>query len=189
MATATQSSSSKSRSARSKASSGVTKSGRATMSGNDAVSVLMRDHREVERLFKEYEKAKEDDARKQQIFQQVAMELKLHTQIEEEIFYPASREFVDDEEVVNEAVVEHASAKDLIAQLEAMQPTDQYYDAKVKVLQEMIDHHVEEEETEFFPECRKSDMDLKAIGEQLEMRKEELKGGKADGQSAGRRAN
>ena len=183
MPTATQTSSSKSKA---KSNTGVTKSGRATMSGNDAVSLLMRDHREVEKLFKQYEKAKEDDAQKQQIFQQIATELKVHTQIEEDIFYPASREFVDDEEIVNEAVVEHASAKDLIRQLEGMQPADQYYDAKVKVLQEMIEHHVEEEETEYFPECRKSDMDLKAIGEQLEARKQELKASMADGKSARR---
>ena len=153
---------------------GVTKDGRASMAGNDAVSLLMRDHREVEKLFKAYEKAKEDDAQKVEIFQQIAMELKVHTQIEEEIFYPASREFIDDEEIVNEAEVEHASAKDLIAQLEGMDPSDQYYDAKVKVLQEMIEHHVEEEETEYFPDVRKTDMDLKAIGEQMEARKQEL---------------
>lgn len=177
MASATQPSTSKSQSSKSRSSAGVTKSGRATMSGNDAVSLLMRDHREVEKLFKAYETAKNDDFRKQQIFRQIAMELKVHTRIEEEIFYPASRQHLNDEEIVNEAVVEHASAKDLIAQLEGMQPGDQYYDAKVKVLQDVIDHHVEEEETEFFPECRKSEMDLTAVGEQLEMRKQELRGG------------
>jgi hypothetical protein len=115
-----------------------------------------------------------DPARKQKIFQQIDMELKVHTHIEEEIFYPASREFVEDEETVNEAVVEHASAKSLMAQLEKMRPDDPYYDAKVKVLQEMIQHHVEEEETEYFPECRRSDMDLKTIGQQLKARKAEL---------------
>ena len=171
----TQSSAAKSKSAKSK-DSGVTKDGRASMAGNDAVSLLMRDHREVEKLFKAYEKAKEDDAQKVEIFQQIAMELKVHTQIEEEIFYPASREFVDEQDTVNEAEVEHASAKDLIAQLEGMEPSDQYYDAKVKVLQEMIEHHVEEEETEYFPEVRKTEMDLKTVGEQLEARKQELIG-------------
>ncbi len=158
------------------ASSGVTKSGRASARPDDAVSLLMADHRKVEDLFKQYEKAKKDETKKQAIFQQISMELKVHTQIEEEVFYPASREFVDDAEMVNEAEVEHASAKDLIAQLDGMAPSDPYYDAKVKVLQEMIDHHVEEEETEYFPECRESDMDLKAIGEQLKARKAELAG-------------
>jgi hemerythrin superfamily protein len=164
-------------------SSGLTKTGRASSRPDDGVSLLMRDHREVESLFKQYEKAKEDDAKKQQLFQQIAMELKVHTQIEEEIFYPASREFVDDEEVVNEAVVEHASAKDLISQLEGMDPSDQYYDAKVMVLMEMIQHHVEEEESEYFPEVRRSDMDLKAVGEQMKARKEELMGAMASGRS------
>lgn len=188
MAPATQSSTSKSKSSKAKSSDGVAKSGRATMSGNDAVSLLMRDHREVEKLFKQYEKAKDDNAEKQQIFQQIAMELKVHTRIEEEIFYPASRQYVSDEEVVNEAVVEHASAKDLITQLEGMRPADQYYDAKVKVLQEVIEHHVEEEETEYFPECRKSEMDLKGVGAQIDMRKRELMGG-AGGMTDGRGAH
>lgn len=157
-------------------SAGVTKSGRASSRPDDAVSALMADHRTVLELFKQYEKAKENNAEKQKIFQQINMELKVHTQIEEEIFYPASRQFVSDEETVNEAVVEHASAKNLMAQLEGMRPDDSYYDAKVKVLEEMIAHHLEEEETEFFPECRKSEMDLKTVGEQLKARKAELVG-------------
>lgn len=157
-------------------SSDVTKSGRASARPDDAVSDLIADHRKVQDLFKQYEEAKDNPAKKQKIFQQIDMELKVHTTIEEEVFYPASREFVDDEETVNEAVVEHASAKDLMAQLEGMDPTDPYYDAKVTVLKEMIEHHVEEEETEYFPECRKSAMDLKAIGEQMQARKAELMG-------------
>jgi hemerythrin superfamily protein len=168
--------------------SGITKTGRASAQPDDAVSDLMADHRKVEKLFKDYEKAKDSDDRKQKIFQQIAMELKVHTTIEEEIFYPASREFVE-EDMVNEAVVEHQGAKDLIAQLEGMSPSDEMYDAKVKVLQEQIEHHVEEEETELFPECRKSDMDLKGLAEQLKARKGELQGkadGRMDGKSAGR---
>ena len=157
-----------------KASSGVTRTGRASARPDDAVSALMADHRKVEELFKQYQKAKSDPGRKQKIFQQIDMELKIHMQIEEEVFYPESREFVADEETVNEAVVEHASAKSLMTQLEKMTPDDPYYDAKVKVLQEMIHHHVEEEETEFFPECRRSEMDLKAVGERLQARKAQL---------------
>lgn len=164
-------------------SSGITKSGRASARPDDAVSDLIGDHRKVEDLFKQYEEAKGDPKKKQKIFQQIDMELKVHTQLEEEIFYPASREYVDDQETVNEAVVEHASAKDLMAQLEAMDPSDDYYDAKVKVLQEMIEHHVEEEETEYFPECRRSEMDLKAIGETMRARKAELMG-KASGDAS-----
>src|SRR4051812_23972405 len=159
------------------AQSGITKTGRASAQPDDAVSDLMADHRAVEKLFKQYEEASEaeDHGKKQKIFQQIALELKVHTAIEEEIFYPASREFVE-EDMINEAVVEHQAAKDLISQLEGMQPEDPMYDAKVKVLQEQIEHHVEEEETEYFPECRKSDMDLKAIAEPIQARKAELMG-------------
>ncbi|MFZ5719584.1 MAG: hemerythrin domain-containing protein [Pseudomonadota bacterium] len=153
---------------------GITSTGRASARPDDAVSDLIADHRKVEDLFKQYEKVKDQPAKKQKIFEQINIELKVHTRIEEEIFYPASREYVDEQDTVNEAVVEHASAKDLMAQLENMEPTDDYYDAKVKVLQEMIQHHVEEEETEYFPECRRSEMDLKAIGETMRARKAEL---------------
>lgn len=169
--------SARSKSASSKSSAAkksTTKSGVPVARGNDAVAVLKRDHREVERLFKQYEKSKEDNAAKQEIFQQIALELKVHTQIEEEIFYPESREFVKEQDTVNEAVVEHMSAKDLIAQLEAMEPSDEYYDAKVTVLKEMIEHHVEEEEQEYFPEVQKKGMDTKAVGERMLARKEEL---------------
>jgi len=140
----------------------------------DAIALLKADHRKVEGLFAKYEEAKENESRKQQIFQQIAMELKIHMQLEEEIFYPQSREFVDEEDTVNEAEVEHAAAKDLIAQLEGMAPSDEMYDAKVTVLQEQIEHHVEEEEEEYFPEVKKNGMDTKAVGEQLIARKSEL---------------
>jgi hypothetical protein len=154
---------------------GITKTGRASAQPDDAVSDLMADHRKVEGLFKEFENAGDDSAKKQQIFQQIAMELKVHTQLEEEIFYPASEEYVE-EDMVKEAIVEHQAAKDLISQLEGMSPDDEMYDAKVKVLQEQIEHHVEEEETEYFPECRKSDMDLKGLAEPMKQRKMELMG-------------
>lgn len=174
MATATQATSKSS-----KSDPGVTKEGKASARPDDAVSMLMADHRKVEDLFASYEKAKEDDARKQAIFQQIGAELKVHMALEEGIFYPASRPFVDEQDTVNEAEIEHASAKDLIAQLEKMSPSDDYYDAKVKVLSEMIEHHVEEEETEYFPEVRRSEMDLKAVGEEMKAKKAELTGAKA----------
>ncbi len=184
MATGTQSSTTKKSKASSPAKSktasksasskSTAKKSSSTPKTDPATRLLMQDHRAVEKLFKQYEKAKENPAEKQAIFQQIYMELAVHTQIEEEIFYPASRPHIDEEDIVNEAEVEHASAKDLMAQLQKMKPEDPYYDAKVKVLQEMIEHHVEEEEKEYFPECRKSDMDLKAVGEQMKARKEEL---------------
>jgi hypothetical protein len=142
----------------------------------DAINLLKADHRKVEGLFARYEEAKEDDRRKQAICQQIIMELKVHMQIEEEVFYPQSRDYVAEEDTVNEAIVEHQAAKDLMAQLEGMSPSDEMYDAKVKVLQEQIEHHVEEEETEYFPETKKNKMPTKEVGEQLMARKQELMG-------------
>ena len=141
--------------------------------GQDAIALLKADHREVEKLFGQFEKAKDED-RKQALADKICLELKVHTQIEEEIFYPAGREYLDDEEMIDEAVVEHAAAKDLIAEIEGMQPSDDLYDAKVTVLQEQIEHHVEEEEKELFPKLKKTDMDMKAVGAQLKSRKAEL---------------
>ena len=138
-----------------------------------AITLLKADHREVEKLFGQFEKAK-DDGRKLQLCQQICLELKVHTQIEEEIFYPTSREFLKDDDIVNEALVEHQSAKDLIEQIEAMDVADEMFDAKMSVLKEMIEHHVEEEEKQFFPQVQKTEMDLKTIGEQLKSRKQEL---------------
>ena len=162
---------------------GITSTGKASMQPDDGVSDLMRDHRTVEQLFKAFEEAKEDGQKKQGIVQQIVQELRVHMAIEEEVFYPTSREFVE-ADMVNEAEVEHQGAKDLMDQLEASDPSDEMYDAKVKVLQEQIEHHVEEEETEYFPECRKSDMDLKVIGERMKARKQELMG-KPDGGGRG----
>jgi hemerythrin superfamily protein len=159
---------------------GITSTGKASMQPDDGVSDLMRDHRTVEQLFKDFEESKEGGSGKQAIVAEIIQELRVHMAIEEEIFYPTAREFVE-ADMVNEAVVEHQGAKDLMDQLEAMEASDEMYDAKVKVLQEQVEHHVEEEEGEFFPECRKSAMDLKGIGDQMAARKEELMGAKADG--------
>ena len=141
--------------------------------GLDAVALLKADHRTVEKLFAQFEKAKDQD-RKKALADRICLELRVHTQIEEEIFYPVSREFLKDDDIVDEAVVEHAAAKDLIGEIETMQPTEDLYDAKVTVLQEQIEHRVEEEETEYFPKLQKTDMDLTAIGAQLKARKDEL---------------
>jgi hemerythrin superfamily protein len=139
----------------------------------DAVALLKADHREVEGWFSQFEKARAE-GRKAELAQKICLALKVHTQLEEEMVYPASREFVSDDEIVDEAYVEHDAAKKLIAEIEGMQPSDDMFDAKVKVLQEMIEHHVQEEEKEYFPQLQKSEMDLKAIGEQLMMRKKQL---------------
>ena len=146
-------------------------------SPNDAIRLLEADHRQVEKWFKEFE-ATNGQKTKDKLAEQICLALKVHTQIEEELFYPASREALpsDQEEMVDEAVVEHAAAKNLIAEIEAMDVGEELFDAKVKVLQEMIEHHVQEEEKEYFPAVRKTEMDLEAIGVQMAQRKEELMG-------------
>lgn len=145
----------------------------ATEARRDAVALLEADHREVEALFDRFDAAG-GDAEKGQIAAQICLALKIHAQIEEELFYPLAREATGDTDLVDEAVVEHMGAKTLIAQIEAMQPGQPLYDAKVKVLGEQIRHHVEEEESELFPEARQTEMDLVAIGADLAARKAEL---------------
>lgn len=139
-----------------------------------AVTLLKKDHREVEAWFDEYEQL-ESDSEKQALFNQIALALKVHTTIEEEIFYPEERGDVEDD-MLDEAYVEHAGAKGLIAEIEAMKPSDEYYDAKVKVLGEYIKHHVKEEEQPggIFAQAKKGDEDLDAMGERMKARKEEL---------------
>lgn len=139
----------------------------------DAIKLLKDDHREVKGWFADYDKT-EDDALKQELADKICLALTVHTQIEEEIFYPAAYEAIEDDDLLDEAEVEHASAKELIAQIKAGKVGDPLFDAKVTVLGEYINHHVEEEEKELFPECRDSKMDLKALGEQMAARKAEL---------------
>jgi hemerythrin superfamily protein len=147
----------------------------------DALTLLKEDHRAVEKLFKEFENAK-GDGRKEKLARQICFELTVHATIEEEIFYPACKGKID-EDKLKEAYVEHDAAKLLIAEIEAGNGEgDDYFDAKVQVLGEQIDHHVKEEEDELFPEVRKADIDTKALGEQIAARKQELmKDYKADG--------
>jgi len=139
-----------------------------------AVTLLKKDHREVEAWFDEYEQL-EDDADKVALFNKIALALKVHIAIEEEIFYPEERGDVE-EDMLDEAYVEHDGAKKLIAEIEAMKPTDEFYDAKVKVLGEYIKHHVKEEEQPggIFAQAKKGDEDLDAMGERMEARKQEL---------------
>lgn len=140
---------------------------------DDAIKLLKGDHKEVKTLFKQYADLDDDDE-KQSLADKICLALTVHAQIEEEIYYPAAREAIDDDDLLDEAEVEHASAKQLIAEIQAMKAGDRLFDAKVTVLGEYIDHHVEEEEKEMFPESRDSDLDLKALGAQLAARKSEL---------------
>ena len=142
----------------------------------DAVALLKADHRTVEDLFAQFEKAS-GDGRKQKLALQICAELTVHAKIEEEIFYPACEGKVE-EDLMREAYVEHDGAKVLIAEIEGGEPSDEYYDAKVKVLQEQIEHHVEEEEQRMegmFAQARKAGLDMDSLGEELATRKQQLK--------------
>jgi hemerythrin superfamily protein len=151
--------------------------------GKDAIAVLKADHRQVEGWFSHFKKSR-NTGRKGELARKICGALRVHTTIEEEIFYPAFLGATEDTEIHHEAEVEHAGAKKLIAEIEGLSPGDEYYDAKVKVLSEMIKHHVKEEEKPggMFAEARKSDMDLDDIGGRLKARKDQLEGnGRAGG--------
>jgi hemerythrin superfamily protein len=143
----------------------------------DAIAILTADHAKVKKLFKEFEKLHDDesDEEAEQVAQQICNELTIHATVEEEIFYPAVREATEDEDLMDEAEVEHASAKDLIAQIQGMSADDDKYAAKVIVLGEYIDHHVKEEQDEMFPKAKKAKVDMAALGEKIDTRKQELK--------------
>ncbi len=141
----------------------------------DAIALLKEDHDTVEKLFKDFESAK-GEGRKEKLARQICLELSVHAAIEEEIFYPACKDVVE-EDLLKESYVEHDAAKLLIAEIEAGSgKTDEFFDAKVKVLKEEIEHHVKEEEQAggVFAQARKGKIDLEALGEQLAARKKEL---------------
>jgi hemerythrin superfamily protein len=148
----------------------------AASKSQDAIALLKDDHRKVEELFAQFEKAS-GDGRKQKLAEKICLELSVHAEIEEEIFYPACEGKVD-EDLLKESYVEHDGAKVLIAEIMAGGPRDdEFYDAKVKVLSEEIEHHVEEEEKRLeglFAQARKAGLDMDALGEQLAARKLEL---------------
>ena len=149
-------------------------------SEKDACDLLDADHRAVKKMFKEYEeltgsRARNTAQKKMELARQICHELTVHAQIEEEIFYPALRDVLKDTDMLAEAEVEHQSAKELIAQIESMPEADEMFDAKVKVLGEYVDHHVKEEKNEIFPKARSArKLDLIAMREELQSRKEEL---------------
>ena len=143
----------------------------------DAIAILKADHDKVKKLFKEFERLHDEelDDEAEQVATQICNELTIHATVEEEIFYPALRDAIDDDDLLDEAEVEHATAKDLIAQIESMTAEDDKYAAKVVVLGEYIDHHVKEEHEEMFPEAERSKLDLDALGEEILARKKQLK--------------
>jgi hemerythrin superfamily protein len=149
---------------------------RAELTGTDAMSaldLLEEDHTQVEGLFEEFEQL-EDSGEKQELALKICLALRVHAQIEEEIFYPAVRDAIENTDRIDEAIVEHAAAKQLIAEIEEMDAGDELYDAKVTVLNEQVLHHIEEEEDELFPEVESSGLDLEALGQRLADRKAAL---------------
>ena len=149
----------------------------------DAVSLLSADHAEVKQMFETYRQLVDenaDDEQRGELARNICGMLTVHAEIEEEIFYPAMRENVDDELALDEAEVEHAAARELIEQIEGMDPGDALYDAKVIVLGEYVDHHVQEEENELFPQAEKAGIDLDDLGAELASRKRELMSTLAD---------
>ena len=162
-------------------------SGRATAPGKpadakratgaaDALALLEADHREVDDLFDAFEEAN-GDAEQRECAAAICAALKVHARLEEELFYPAVWPALKDKSLIEEALVEHASARDLIAQIESGVPGQPFFAARVRVLGEYVRHHVEEEEDEIFPQVRKGKLDLAALGEALAQRKQELKAG------------
>jgi hemerythrin superfamily protein len=143
-----------------------------TPTPKDAIALLRADHAKVSDLFDQFEKSR-SESKKKALVAQICQELTVHTQIEEEIFYPAVKAALKDHELVPEANVEHASVKDLIAQVKDGEPGEMY-DARVKVMSEFVKHHVKEEQTEMFPKARKTRLDMVDLGQQLLRRKTEL---------------
>ena len=156
----------------------------AGMEAISAIDLLEEDHRLVEGFFDEYEKL-EAAPEKQQLGLKICLAVQVHAQIEEEIFYPAAREAIEKAELIDEAVVEHAAAKQLIAEIEGKDASDELYDAKIKVLGEQVSHHIEEEEGELFPQVKSSKLDLVALGKKMAERKATLFQQVADGGEPG----
>ena len=152
------------------------KGNKAEPTGMDAVSaldLLEEDHTQVDDLFDKYEQLDSAEEKKE-LALKICLALRVHTQIEEEIFYPAVRDAIENTDRIDEAIVEHAAAKQLIAEIEEMDAGDNLYDAKVTVLNEQVLHHIEEEEDELFPEVESSGIDLGALGQKLAERKAAL---------------
>jgi len=150
----------------------------------DALELLSADHDRVQRLFENYTElvtTEADDADKQHVVEEICLLLTVHAHIEDEFFYPAARRVLDDEDVIDEAQIEHDSVRDLIDELLTMKPFDELFDDRVRLLEESVSQHVEEEENEIFPRLREAGVDLESLGEQMSTRREDLMAELADG--------
>ncbi|HEY8708604.1 MAG TPA: hemerythrin domain-containing protein [Burkholderiaceae bacterium] len=146
---------------------------RAAAQPKDAVAMLKADHKKVSSLFEQFEKSRAASTKKK-LISEICTELTVHTTLEEDIFYPAVKAALRDRELVPEATVEHATVKDLIAQVKDVEPGGEEYDAKVKVMSEYVKHHVKEEQNDMFPKAQKTKLDMVALGERMAARKAEL---------------
>ena len=142
--------------------------------GPDAIALLRADHKHVSDLYEQYEHTR-SLAKKKALVASICLELSIHAQVEEEIFYPAVKAALKDKEMIPEAQVEHATLKELIAQVKDKEPDGEMFDARIKVMSEYTRHHVKEEQTEMFPKARKTKLDMNELGARLAARKEELK--------------
>ena len=142
-------------------------------SGQDAIALLRADHKRVTDLYEQYESTR-SAAKKKALVASICLELSVHAQVEEEIFYPAVKAALKDKELVPEAQVEHASLKELIAQVKDKEPDGEMFDAKIKVMSEYTKHHVKEEQNEMFPKAKNTRLDMKELGARIAARKEEL---------------
>lgn len=145
-------------------------------SKTDVIKLLTEDHKKVKKLFKRFEDLKDEksSSKKAEIVKQICLELTIHSKAEEDIFYPAARKAIKDDDLMDEADVEHAGAKELISQLRTMSPDESHYDARVTVLREYIKHHIREEEGKIFPLIKKSKLDRQLLGEEITIYKDEL---------------
>lgn len=143
------------------------------LKSHEATALLIADHKLVSGLFADYEKAS-TKAMKKKLVSQICLELSVHAQVEEEIFYPAVKKALNDHELVPEVTVEHASLKTLIAQVENVEPDGEMYDAKIKVLSEYVKHHVKEEQDEMFPKAKATHLNMVELGDKITARKQEL---------------
>ena len=145
-----------------------------TQGAVNALDLLEHDHRQVEEWLDEFDEMKPSDRRRAELAKKICLALKVHAQIEEEIFYPQAREAIKDNDLIDEAIVEHATVKNLVDEIEKMKIGDELYDAKMRVLGEIVKHHIREEEEELFPELQSVKMDLDTVGKSVAERKEEL---------------
>jgi hypothetical protein len=149
----------------------------------DALTLLHEDHQKVDKLFKQFEKS-DDEQERGQIAEKVCAELEVHATMEEELFYPAVREAIEEEDLIDEAAVEHQTLKNLIAEIKRLEPSDPKHAAHVKVLGEYVRHHVKEEEGEIFKKLKAAKLDVEALGQQMRARKAELTGAEIPGEEA-----